>query len=94
MLPGLVSLEGITSAHSRACCTYRNLGNSGWQQSGGEEDFFTSQEAINIILNNLNYCQEVINNPVSTFVFGLCWDMTWLADVNSKGWAGRLYYPG
>jgi hypothetical protein len=85
--------EGITSDHLRACRTYRNLGNSGWKQSGGEEDFFTSQEAVDMMLNNLNYCQNAVNNPVSAFGFGWCWDMSWLSDVNSEGWAGRLYYP-
>ena len=46
-----------------------------------------------MMLDNLEYCQTNLNNPVSAFGFGWCWDMTWLAGLDSDGWAGRLYYP-
>jgi hypothetical protein len=85
--------EPTTSEYLRAWKSFRNLSNSNWTSSGGEEDFFTSDEAVNMMLNHLDYCSSTLNNPVSAFGFGWCWDMTQQADLDENGWAGRLYWP-
>jgi hypothetical protein len=85
--------EAPTTEHLRAGKMFRGLTNANWSSSGGEEDFFTSDEAVNMMLNHLNYCSNTLNNPVSAFGFGWCWDMNWQADPDENGWAGRLYWP-
>jgi hypothetical protein len=85
--------ERKTDSYLRVGKTFRNQQNSRWEMSGGEEDFFTSQEAVNMMLQHLTFCEKSLNNPVSAFGFGWCWDMTGQADVDAKGWAGRLYWP-
>ena len=90
---GLVLLEGIdskyavnitwegepeaqTETHLRAVRTYRNNSNR-WSEAGGEEDFFTSSSAVTMMQNNLDYMRNTLDNPISLFMFGWCWDMTW-----------------
>jgi hypothetical protein len=85
--------EETTSEYLRAWKSFRNLANTNWTSSGGEEDFFTSDEAVNMMLNHLDYCSNTLDNPVSAFGFGWCWDMTATAGPDDNGWAGRLYWP-
>jgi hypothetical protein len=86
--------ESYTATHLRAVRTYRNNYNK-WSESGGEEDFYTSPSAINMMKNHINYLRNTQNNPVSVFMFGWCWDMTWHNDpggeldpVHYVHWAG------
>jgi hypothetical protein len=85
--------EAPTTEYLRAGKMFRGVTNANWSSSGGEEDFFTSTEAVNMMLNHLNYCSNSLSNPVSAFGFGWCWDMNWEADPDDDGWAGRLYWP-
>jgi hypothetical protein len=85
--------EGYTNQHLRAIRTYRNGGS--WTSSGGEEDFFTNQSAIDMMKNHLSYMKSTANNTVSAFGFGWCWDMTWhngvggtIDPVYGVRWAG------
>lgn len=49
---------------------------TGWRTSHGEEDFFTSAQAIQQIKDHLTYANT--NGPeIAAFGFGWCWDMTW-----------------
>jgi hypothetical protein len=48
---------------------------TGWRTSHGEEDFFTSAQAIQQIKDHLTYANT--NGPeIAAFGFGWCWDMT------------------
>jgi hypothetical protein len=67
--------EGYTDQHLRAVRTYWT--GSSWSSSGGEEDFFTNQAAIDEMKNHLSYMKNTASNPLSAFGFGWCWDMTW-----------------
>ena len=68
--------EAPTNKYLRGVRTYRNeYGN--WSVSGGEQDFYTNTEAVENMKNHLNYMRNTANNPVSVFMFGWCWDMTW-----------------
>lgn len=49
----------------------------GWYSGGtGEEDFWTSQTAINSIKNSIAQCNGDAGIPVFAVGFGWCWDMT------------------
>lgn len=87
--------EGYTDQYLRVCRTYRNAANTGWNSSGGEEDFYTSSAALAMMLQHLNYMGNTVSNPVSVFMFGWCWDMTWqnnpggdIDPVYQVRWAG------
>ncbi len=47
-----------------------------WRYSYGEEDFWTSQTAVNRTKAHLTYA-NAHNLPIAAFGFGWCWDMTW-----------------
>ena len=49
---------------------------SGWRYSYGEEDFWTSQLAIDRTKAHLSYA-NTHNLVIAAFGFGWCWDMTW-----------------
>ncbi|MBN2382670.1 hypothetical protein JXQ70_07295 [bacterium] len=87
--------EAYTDQYLRVCRTYRNAANTGWNSSGGEEDFYTSTAALNMMQQHLNYMLNTVSNPVSVFMFGWCWDMTWhnnpggeIDPVYQVRWAG------
>ncbi|MFP4401324.1 MAG: hypothetical protein ACLFPQ_05565, partial [Candidatus Woesearchaeota archaeon] len=73
---------------------------SGWSDSNGEEDIWTSSQAIDRINDHLNYSnhEDGLNNTIHAFAWGWCWDMT---NSNLAGgildpehlvhWAGRSY---
>ncbi|MBI5382733.1 MAG: hypothetical protein HZA31_12615 [Opitutae bacterium] len=48
---------------------------SGWVVGYGEEDWFTSAEAIQRTKDHLTYC-HTHGLPIAAFGFGWCWDMT------------------
>ena len=68
--------EPYSDQHLRVVRTYRNQ-YSNWSTTGGEEDFFTNTDAIDLMKNHLTYMEDTLNNSVSAFGFGWCWDMTW-----------------
>jgi hypothetical protein len=69
--------EAPTDQHLRAVRTWRN--SSGyWSENGGEEDFYTSAAAVDVMKEHLSFMAGTQGNPVSAFGFGWCWDMTWL----------------
>ena len=67
--------EGPTDQHLRIVRTYRN--SVTWAINGGEEDFWTNESALTMMKNHLDYMRNDLENPVSAFGFGWCWDMTW-----------------
>lgn len=83
--------EEPTDQHLRLVKTYRNVTGTGWIGSAGEEDFWTSQKAIDMIDNNLDYFRNTLNNNINVLGFGWCWDMTNGSIID--GWAGELLYP-
>jgi len=90
--------EGPTSSNLRITDVYRNEANTGWEGSGGEEDFWTSQAAVNMMEQHLTYMRNSENNPVDAFGFGWCWDTTdgdapggGVDSVYGVRWAGRTY---
>jgi hypothetical protein len=57
--------------------TWGDISNtSGWVYSYGEEDWFTSPEAISKTKNGLMYC-NTNGYKISVFAFGWCWDDTY-----------------
>lgn len=70
--------EGPTSEYLRASkASWGDVGReSGWRYSYGEEDWFTSETAINRTLAFLTYAHEK-GLPVGAIGFGWCWDTTW-----------------
>jgi len=64
---------------------------------GGEEDFWTTQWAVNNVKENITYCNDSAKNIVTAVGFGWCWDM-----INGTGgtvdpvygcrWSGRRFY--
>jgi hypothetical protein len=87
--------EAVTDAHLRAVRTYRNLANTSWVTTGGEEDFWTNADALTMMKNHM-LRMNTAGNPVSALGFGWCWDMTadGLAGDNQAfggRWAGRIY---
>lgn len=85
--------EAYTDQHLRVVRTYWT--GSNWSGSGGEEDFWTNDDAITMMTNNLDYMRNTLGNPVDAFGFGWCWDMTWQNAATEEkdpvygcGWAG------
>ena len=57
--------------------TWGDINNvSNWQYNCGEEDWYTSAQAIQRIKAHLTYC-NTNNLDIAAFGFGWCWDMTW-----------------
>jgi len=67
--------EAYTASHLRASrATWGDLNNeSGWIYSYGEEDWFTSETAINRTKAGITYC-DAYNLTIGAFGFGWCWD--------------------
>jgi hypothetical protein len=88
--------EGATDEHVRAVRTYRNLANTSWATTGGEEDFWTNADALTMMKNHM-LRMNTAGNPIAALGFGWCWDMTAeqtpTGDNQSFGgrWAGRVY---
>lgn len=64
---------------------------------GGEEDFWTTQWAIDNVKTNISYCNGAGNNPVAAVGFAWCWDMVGITTnytdpVYGCRWGGRSYY--
>ena len=85
--------ETYTDAHLRGVRTFR--WGTGWSVSGGEENWYTNTTAIAAMKSHLDYMRNTLSNPVSVFMFGWCWDMTWHNGVTATkdgtygcGWAG------
>jgi hypothetical protein len=68
--------ESPTSNYLRvSSATWGDLNNAtGWIYSYGEEDWFTSSEAIARTKAGLTYA-NAIDNPISAIGFGWCWDV-------------------
>ena len=68
---------------------------TGWEYWIGEEDWWTSQDAIDQVKTGLSYC-SAISNPISVIGFGWCWDASWGAassgtdPVTGNHWYGEL----
>jgi hypothetical protein len=67
---------------------------SGWRYLYGEEDWYTSQTAVDRTKAGLAYC-NTHGRPLRATGFGWCWDMTWTNDpggtedpVHQVRWAG------
>jgi hypothetical protein len=71
--------ESYTASYLRAVRTYRDE-YSNWAETAGEGDFWTSASATDMMKNHLDYMRNTAGNPVSVFMFGWCWDMTWHND--------------
>jgi len=88
--------EAPTDAHLRITSYYRNEQNNNFRESAGEEDFWTSVRAVNMMQQHLTYMEDH-SNPVHAFGFAWCWDMV----ISSPGgvedpvykvkWAGVTY---
>ncbi|MBN1182520.1 MAG: T9SS type A sorting domain-containing protein, partial [Bacteroidales bacterium] len=69
-----------------------------WYRFGaGEEDFWTTQWAVDNVKENITYCNDSANNPVTAVGFGWCWDMIMGTGGNPDPvygcrWAGRRNY--
>ena len=68
---------------------------SAWATSGGEEDTYTNQAAIEMMNHHFAYVGDILNNNIDAYAFGWCWDMTWHNDpgggidpVYQVRWAG------
>lgn len=70
--------EGPTSAHMRVSkASWGDVSHTtGWRYSYGEEDWFTSPQAITQTLAFLTYA-NTNGLPVGAVGFGWCWDATW-----------------
>ncbi len=85
--------ESHTGSYLRASRNYRH-GNS-WEYWGcGEEEFFTSQSAIEDMKTGLTYTANNYSGRI-VFGFGWCWDLTWHNNVGGAAdpvygcrWAG------
>jgi hypothetical protein len=67
---------------------------AGWQYSYGEEDFWTSQQAVDRTKAHLTYA-NTNSLAIAAFGFGWCWDTTWhngpggtVDPVYNVRWAG------
>lgn len=85
--------EIYTTDHVRGVRTFR--WGTGWAVAAGEEQWYTNTTSIAAIKSHLNYMRNTLSNPVSVFMFGWCWDMTWHNGVTVEkdsvygcGWAG------
>ncbi len=72
--------EGYTDQHMRISRATRgdiNPANAdAWIYSYGEEDWYTSPQAIQHTKDHLTYC-NTNNLEIAVMGFGWCWDMTW-----------------
>ena len=70
--------EGPTSAHMRVSkASWGDVTRAtGWRYSYGEEDWYTSEAAVNRTLAFLTYAHEN-GLPIGAIGFGWCWDTTW-----------------
>lgn len=89
--------EEPTDTHLRISPRHRNQDNTDWIGWSGEEHFWTSQAAVDMMKQHLVYMKG-IGNPVHAFGFAWCWDMS--VEGNPDGgidpvyyvrWAGRTY---
>ena len=85
--------ETYTADHLRGVRTWRS--GAGWATSAGEENWYTNAAGIAAMKAHLAYMRSTLSNPVSVFMFGWCWDMTWHNGVTAEkdpvydcGWAG------
>jgi hypothetical protein len=85
--------ETYTADHVRGVRTFR--WGTGWAVSGGEENWYTNTAGIAAMKAHLAYMRTTLSNPVSVFMLGWCWDMTWHNGVTASkdgvhgcGWAG------
>ncbi len=46
-----------------------------WLPSAGEEEIWTSDEAVTGINNNFSYSANTLGNNIDAFLWGWCWDM-------------------
>lgn len=69
--------EGYTDLHLRLSrATWGDLQNpGGWIYTYGEEDWFTSSEALTATRSHLTYC-NTHSLSIAAMGFGWCWDMT------------------
>jgi hypothetical protein len=88
--------EGPTDQYLRLSrATWGDVGSpTGWQYSYGEEDWYTSAQAIQRTKDHLTYC-HANGLPIAVLGFGWCWDMTWhnppgggTDPVHQVRWAG------
>ncbi len=88
--------EGPTSAHLRASkASWGDVTHTtGWRYSYGEEDWFTSENAVTQTRAFLTYA-NANGLPVGAVGFGWCWDTTWhnapggvLDPIYNVRWAG------
>lgn len=70
--------EGPTSEHLRVSrASWGDVGReSGWRYGYGEEDWYTSEQAISRTIAFLDYAHQN-NLPIGAIGFGWCWDTTW-----------------
>lgn len=80
--------EGYTDQYLRLSrATWGDVANpSGWIYGYGEEDWFTSQTAVNRTKAHLTYC-NTNNLQIAAMGFGWCWDMT------ANNWPGGTVDP-
>lgn len=84
---------GSTSNNLRGIRTWRS--GASWADTTGEEHFYTNSTARTAMKNHLTYMRTTSLNPVTVFMFGWCWDMTWhngpggtIDPVYNVHWAG------
>jgi hypothetical protein len=66
-----------TTALRFSRATWGNVGSAtGWRYGYGEEDWYTSQTAIDRTKAGITYC-NTHSLPLTATGFGWCWDMTW-----------------
>lgn len=72
-----------------------------WDSDGvGEQYFWTTNQARDLIKSNILYCNETAGNTIKALGFGWCWDMTSLDGEPESAldtefgvhWMGRSYY--
>lgn len=70
--------EGPTNAHLRVSrASWGDVDNAaGWRYGYGEEDWYTSSQAVARTLAFLSYA-NTNGRPIAAVGFGWCWDTTW-----------------
>lgn len=88
--------EGSTNAYLRVSrASWGDVSNAtGWRYSYGEEDWYTSSQAVARTLAFLSYA-NTNGRPIASVGFGWCWDTTWqnvpggtVDPVHQVRWAG------
>jgi hypothetical protein len=88
--------ESYTDQYMRLTnATWGDVNNpTGWRHSYGEEDWYTSNTAVQRTINHLIYCNTG-GFEIAAMGFGWCWDMTWhnapgggIDPVYQVRWAG------